>query len=176
MSMLQKRLIVKGRVQDVDYREIVKNVARSMNILGEVRNLKDGTVEILCGYRDKDQLKNFKDMIDIKNSDESKPNVDDINDYPLEKLNLGFFTIDYGNLQEELLKKMNIGVKVSKSMNTEMRSMNKEMNSMNTNISTRFDNMEEKYGTIGDGLKEIVNVIKDIFKDYEITPKKKKKN
>ena len=59
--MIKKRLIVKGRVQDVDYRETVKDTARSMNILGEVRNLRNGSVEILCECKDVQQLSEFKE-------------------------------------------------------------------------------------------------------------------
>lgn len=40
--------IVKGRVQMVMYRDFVKRGARSLGLTGWVRNLSDGTVEIVA--------------------------------------------------------------------------------------------------------------------------------
>lgn len=40
------RLIVSGRVQGVSYRKFVLEVAKTLNYVGYVRNLDDGTVEV----------------------------------------------------------------------------------------------------------------------------------
>ncbi|MBI3588418.1 acylphosphatase [Candidatus Micrarchaeota archaeon] len=41
-------LLVKGRVQAVGYRRFVKGIADELGVRGTVRNLPDGTVEIIC--------------------------------------------------------------------------------------------------------------------------------
>jgi acylphosphatase len=44
--MLAKRVIFRGRVQNVGFRYAVKDLARSFEICGWVRNLADGGVEL----------------------------------------------------------------------------------------------------------------------------------
>ena len=147
---MQKRLIVKGRVQDVDYRETVKDIARLMNVFGEVRNLKNGTVEILCGCNDKKHFEEFKDKITIKEQSHYKPFVEKIDEYP-EDINLNVFTVDYDDVQTQLLKKTIIGSKA-------MKDMVKQMNSMNENLGNKMDDMNENLGNkIESGNKDIGN-------------------
>ena len=45
--MVSRRVIVSGRVQGVGFRYTTKDVARGFDVCGCVRNLPDGTVEIL---------------------------------------------------------------------------------------------------------------------------------
>ncbi len=44
----QVRLIFEGRVQGVGFRWTTRNVATSYNVAGYVKNLPDGTVEVLA--------------------------------------------------------------------------------------------------------------------------------
>jgi len=41
-------IIIKGRVQDIGFRNLVENIARSLNLRGMVYNDVDGTVKIIC--------------------------------------------------------------------------------------------------------------------------------
>lgn len=51
--MIARKVIFKGRVQGVGFRYGTKQVARGFEIVGWVRNLKDGTVELrLMGAED----------------------------------------------------------------------------------------------------------------------------
>lgn len=45
---IKRRLIVKGNVQAVGFRALIKQIARNMRIKGSVKNLDDATVEIYC--------------------------------------------------------------------------------------------------------------------------------
>ncbi len=53
---MKKRVhvIVKGKVQGVFFRYNTMKVAQSLGIKGWVRNLRDGSVEIVCEGEDKD--------------------------------------------------------------------------------------------------------------------------
>ena len=44
----KRRIIVKGNVQAVGYRALIKQIARNNGIKGSIKNLDDGTVEIYC--------------------------------------------------------------------------------------------------------------------------------
>lgn len=48
MEPIAKRLIVRGRVQGVGFRNFVLVHARRLGVDGFVRNRKDGSVEALC--------------------------------------------------------------------------------------------------------------------------------
>ena len=45
--MTTKRVIYEGRVQGVGFRYTAKDLARGYDVLGTVRNLADGTVELV---------------------------------------------------------------------------------------------------------------------------------
>ncbi len=45
--MIAKRVIFEGRVQGVGFRYTVKDLARGFDVCGSVKNLEDGTVELL---------------------------------------------------------------------------------------------------------------------------------
>ena len=48
--MVSKRVIYEGRVQGVGFRYTCKDLARGFDVVGSVRNLEDGTVELVaCG-------------------------------------------------------------------------------------------------------------------------------
>lgn len=52
------RCIVSGRVQMVMYRDFVQRKARSLEVVGTVKNLADGTVEVVA-QGTPDQLKQY---------------------------------------------------------------------------------------------------------------------
>jgi len=166
--MTQKRLIIKGKVQDVNYRETIKSIARDMKVLGFVRNLIDNSIEILCQCNDIDHLEKFKEAILIKSKNKYEPNVEGIEEIDFGPAILGPFVIDYGDKQEEIIKKLNVGIQVTSKMNDnlgkKMNDMNdnlgKKMDSLNNNITNQFNTMEEKYGEISKNLKEINDNLK----------------
>ena len=54
MNVVRNRVIFTGRVQGVGFRHATKMQARSFRVCGYVRNLKDGTVELLIEGVDKE--------------------------------------------------------------------------------------------------------------------------
>ena len=61
------------------------------------------------------------------------------------------------NKQEELIKKLNVGIQVTSKMNDNLGG---KIDTLNDNITKRFDNMDEKYGEISKYLKEINDNLK----------------
>ncbi|MFH1257432.1 MAG: acylphosphatase [Candidatus Micrarchaeota archaeon] len=57
--------IVSGEVQGVGYRYTVYQIAKKFNITGFVRNLDDGTVEVVA-EGEEEELKQFINAISIK--------------------------------------------------------------------------------------------------------------
>lgn len=56
---IRARILVSGSVQDVGYRFRTARQARKHGILGFVRNLEDGNVEIFCQADSKEQFEVF---------------------------------------------------------------------------------------------------------------------
>lgn len=153
--MIQKRLIIKGSVQvvddDIDYREKVKFIAIDMDIPGYVRNIQDGTVEILCECKDKKQLSKFKEKITIKEQGRLKPYVEKIDEYSTEGLHLGSFRVWYEDKDLEILKATTrwVNSMISfnesiKKMNVTFKKSNDEMKSINNNIVEEDIKKEER--------------------------------
>lgn len=63
--MIAKRVIYEGRVQGVGFRYTVKDIARGFDVIGWVRNLPDGTVE-LQAMGERDELEDFLHEIRVE--------------------------------------------------------------------------------------------------------------
>jgi len=61
-QLIQLHAIFQGRVQGVFFRQHAKDYADQLNILGYVKNLKDGTVEMIA-ISDKENLEKFLKII-----------------------------------------------------------------------------------------------------------------
>ncbi|MBU3902439.1 MAG: acylphosphatase [Candidatus Thermoplasmatota archaeon] len=190
--MIRARINVKGRVQDVGYRTIVKQIARGFGIKGLVRNAENGSVEIFC-ETDRKTLEEFKKMIDIKSPPEDLfgVNAEKINAYsegdknyvnPPKKFE--YFHIDY--LDEELLKtsveRSEIGILVFKSMHKDLKSelkgfrneskqsfdsLNKNLTGFRDETKTEFQTIKTDYGKISQDLGKAVESINTIAKSIE---------
>jgi len=185
--MNRVKIIVNGRVQDVGYRTIVKQIARGFGIKGLVRNAENGSVEIFC-ETDRKTLEEFKKMIDINSPPEDLfgVNVESIDEYgegtknyvnPPEKFE--YFHIDY--LNEDLLKtsveRAEIGILAFKAMHKDLKEgqtgitdgqkamhqdMNKSFSQLNVTIGTKFESMDVKYGDISKTMREMHNDLKEM--------------
>ena len=174
--MTRVKIIVNGRVQDVGYRTIVKQIARGFGIKGLVRNTENGSVEIFC-ETDRKTLEEFKKMIDINSPPEDLfgVNVESIDEYgegtknyvnPPEKFE--YFHIDY--LNEDLLKtsveRAEIGILAFKAMHKDLKEgqndlkegqdqmLDKQDKTIEV-IGNRFDSMDTKYGDIAKTLNSV---------------------
>jgi len=163
---LRERLIVKGYVQGVGYRNIVMRVARQMNVLGVIRNLDNGDIEIFCKYKNSRHLTEFIEKISIKNDPSMmySPNVKEIERHTAAKEiddfnppnEFGFFKIDYGKVSkqpEELLLKMDTGSNIMLETATNVKNMHNDM-------TQSFNALNNKYDSIGQELKSVHNDLK----------------
>lgn len=80
--MRAKRVIYEGRVQGVGFRYAVKELARGFDVCGSVRNLPDGTVELLA-MGEADELESFLREIREESSVSANIRNHDQEDVPL---------------------------------------------------------------------------------------------
>ena len=60
--MIYARLLLSGRVQGVGCRSLVNSIARDLGVNGTVKNLPDGSVEVVCECEE-DIFKEFADRV-----------------------------------------------------------------------------------------------------------------
>lgn len=60
--MITRQVFYEGRVQGVGFRYTVKNVARGYDVIGWVKNLVDGRVELQC-MGEKEEVEGFIEAI-----------------------------------------------------------------------------------------------------------------
>jgi len=161
---MKARILVKGFVQGVAYRNFVMRNARKLNIFGEVRNLSNGDVEIFCKTKDLKHLNEFIGKINVKNPDDIySPNVEKIEKYTeskeIEKFNppkvFNVFEINYGdipNQNKEMLIKLDTGSSIMKNMHQDM--------------SNSFKRIDEKYDSFGKDLKKLTKCINKFVEHY----------
>lgn len=172
--MIERRqLIVKGDVQGVGYRMIVKDAAAKLKIMGFVQNLKDGTVKIICEGKKK-ALERFVKAVNIQ---KKRIYVDQIVSKP-GKVTREFnrFRILRGHLSEgelEIMERLDSGLELTEEMHsdlskgqTEIADTEKEaissIKTMNTEMGQCFKGLDDKYGEFGKGMEDISKDLKEM--------------
>lgn len=164
------RLLVEGDIQGTGYRVLVMRNARRMGVVGIVKNLVDGRVEIFCQCKDRPHMDEFIKKISVqKPRDIFSPNVERIQKlvgWPeIEKVGgltkeefeekLRFFKIDYGDIEEsqqEVLTKLDIGSQL--------------VSRMNVNVTTRFDSLDNAYDSFGEKIDSIHSDLKSMVEQF----------
>lgn len=62
IPMITKKVIYEGRVQGVGFRYATKDLARGFDVLGTVRNLQDGTVELIIAGDDDEVVEYLREL------------------------------------------------------------------------------------------------------------------
>jgi acylphosphatase len=199
--MAKWRLVISGRVQGAGYRALVKSIAKSLGVKGTVKNLDDGTVEVLC-EADQATFDRFKKAVNVKGDPNNTfaPLVKNVgvfkegtNGYGKKRLAKDFktFSVDYGtsrmrDAEKESLERSEIAIHVllglrsdMASMNNGMNKMNNSMTSMNNNQTTGTQKTHEKLDSIADAsikthdrLDSIDNRLGDALGRYDKIGKK----
>jgi acylphosphatase len=60
--MKTKRVIYEGRVQGVGFRYTTKDLARGFDVIGTVKNLPDGTVELIISGENEELTEFLRDL------------------------------------------------------------------------------------------------------------------
>jgi len=182
-ATVRKRLIVFGQVQDVGYRTLVKQKARKKGLVGVVRNLADGTVEIVC-EGEAGAIDGFLKDIDQKADNPSPLDIDVSNIVESPPAPAGEYTsfeVDYGKKlsfaerstkdREEITvlgtsmanQKLNgLGQKMDRlgdkmdGVGKDVREVGQKVDSMHIDMNTRFDHMADRYDMIAASLKEAI--------------------
>lgn len=164
LQKVELELIVLGDVQGVGYRQYVAGIGRKLNLMGYVKNLKNGTVQIRCRGYEK-AINEFKEIISRKNPPEAPLiYVEEIKEKPLVEgtIKQKFFEEIYGKLNAEMSQGNTTGMNY--------------LNLFRTDTIKSFEHMDEKYDAISKGMLGVVTVIEERNITFESRIEKTEKN
>ncbi len=155
------KIIVKGYVQRVGYREEVERIARELGITGYAKNLEDKelTVEIIAQHKDDDILKQFADKIKIKHYPievrEIKTEVIDT------KEDHAIFTVIHGPLEKEFGERMVEARrsldKIENKLDNGFSDLGNEVKEMRGELGSEIKGMRQELGTEMKGVRQDLN-------------------
>lgn len=160
--MIRAEILVHGQVQRAGYKDFIDEVAFNLNINGNVRNLEDGTVQIIC-EGEEDKIKELLEKINI-------------NQYPIrvKRIDVEYKTITGEFDTFEIIREEDLTKATYERMDSAARYM-REMNlNLGNKIDAGFNKMDEnfksldtKYKLISEGMFAIVNELKETNKMLE---------
>jgi acylphosphatase len=175
---------VHGEVQRAGYRYIVQDTARKFNVKGYVQNMPDGTVKIIA-EAPKKTIEKFIKTLQIREPPIHVDRIETKHTNPTSEFE--FFSIKYGDLNEEMGEGFGTGLKYVnlsraetrqgfqnlssqmgrgvESVGTEMRqgfgSLKNEIGGMRQDMNNNFQDMSKKYDAISNNLGQAVKIIQD---------------
>ena len=155
--MKQARIIVSGHVQDVGFRASVEENARECDLVGYVKNLTDGTVEIVCEGR-AEYIKKLLSRIEVINAHATVKNVRTRFGKAAGKF--GQFAIEYEDMAVETFKVLKLGTKHAMQTSSTLGRIETRLESMDgklDSINGKLDSMDNKLGSINGKLDSINN-------------------
>jgi acylphosphatase len=163
--IVRAKFIVSGRVQGATYRDKVEElVFRNFRkrITGEIRNLKDGTVRIIC-EGEKTAVERFHKAIRI---DRWPIVVEDIHlEYSMPSGRFkGFKVIGRKATNEDILERLDLGMAYMSDMKGGIDLTTNSIKTMNGDMRSCFIGLDDKYGEFGQTLKGMAADIRVIRK------------
>jgi acylphosphatase len=138
-------VIIYGRVQKAGFRDFIDEIAFNLNLNGYVKNLKDGTVQVIC-EGEESSIKKLLEKINIKQ-------------YPIrvEKIDIGYSKPTGEFTTFEVIREEDLTTATYERMDTAARYMRE----MNSNLGQKIDGLGEQLGSKIDGLGDKIDGVGD---------------
>ena len=142
------KIIVKGEVQRVGYRDAVEKIARKLDINGFVENLKPYDVRIVC-EGEEGNIKRFIGALKI-DGDPLISVSDIVVEYEKPTGEFTYFEIKRGSTDEETAERLDIAA-------LHLKNLTSVVSMMNTNLGGKIDDLGEHVGGKIDNLGDKVD-------------------
>ena len=171
---MRVRLLIKGTVQGVGFRALVKQLGRNLGLKGTIRNLSDGSVEVYCEGTER-LIGNFRKKLEYR-GDPDKPfslNVESITLHPEGDAEYTSppekwepIDVDYGEalstFEREMLERTEIGSLLLMETSSGTRRVGEKVESVGGEVrelreaATRgFEDLDKKYHVIAQNLERL---------------------
>ena len=169
-------IIIHGRVQKAGYKDFIDEIAFNLNIDGKVKNLDNGTVQVVCEGKENDIKELIKKIKIIQ--------------YPIrvEKIDINMTSIEEGEKEFssfEIVREEDLTLAIYERMDSAARYI-REMNSnlggkidnlgiclsgkiddLRTETTKNFNEMDKKYKLISDGMFALAKKIDERMERLE---------
>ncbi|MDF1532801.1 MAG: acylphosphatase [ANME-2 cluster archaeon] len=141
-------IIIHGRIQKAGYRDFIDEAAFNLDLTGQVKNLDDGTVQVIC-EGEKDAIQKLLGMVNISQ-------------YPIrvEKIDVRYSEPAGDFKIFEIIRDEDLTTATYERMDTAVRYMRE----MNTNLGQKIDGVSDKIDGVGvkiDGVGDKIDGVSD---------------
>jgi len=168
--MKRAEIIIKGDVQSVGYRDVVKKISRKSNIKGYVENLKQDDVKIVA-EGEEENLNAFIGAVNIK---KYPVNVESVEvNYKEATGEFEYFEIKRGDPQDELGERMDLAGTMLYEINNNTKMMLEKQDKMlekQDKMLEKQDKMLEKQDKMLEKQDTTVSILRDIRRDTAYIP------
>ncbi len=176
-EMKRAEIIIKGDVQSVGYRDVVKKISRKSNIKGYVENLKQDDVKIVA-EGEEENLNAFIGAVNIK---KYPVNVESVEvNYKEATGEFEYFEIKRGDPQDELGERMDLAGTMLYEINNNTKMMLEKQDKMlekqdkmlekQDKMLEKQDKMLEKQDKMLEKQDTTVSILRDIRRDTAYIP------
>jgi acylphosphatase/uncharacterized protein YoxC len=172
---MRVRLLVKGTVQGVGFRALVKQLGRNLGLKGTIRNLSDGSVEVYCEGTER-LIRDFRKKMEYR-GDPDRPfslNVESITLHPEGDAEYANppekwepIDVDYGDalstFEREMLERTEIGSFLLLETSWGTRRVGKNVESVGKNV----ESVGEKVESVGDKVESVGDKVESVGEKVE---------
>lgn len=164
---MRVRLLVKGTVQGVGFRALVKQLGRNLGLKGTIRNLSDGSVEVYCEGTER-LIRDFRKKLEYRGDPDSpfSLNVESITLHPEGDMEYASppekwepIDVDYGDalstFEREMLERTEIGSLLLMETSSGTRQVGGEVKELRRAATRGFEDLDKKYHVIAQNLERL---------------------
>ncbi len=140
-------IIVYGRVQKAGFRDFIDEIAFHFNLNGYVKNLNDGTVQIIC-EGEENSIKELLEKINISQYPIRVENIDVVYKKPTGEYRT-FEVIREEDLTTATYERMDAAVRYIREMNSDL---SQKIDGLGNNLGDKIDGLGDNLGDKIDGL------------------------
>jgi acylphosphatase len=161
---IHAEIIVYGRVQKAGFRDFIDEIAFHFNLNGYVKNLNDGTVQIIC-EGEENSIKELLEKINISQYPIRVENIDVVYKKPTGEYRT-FEVIREEDLTTATYERMDAAVRYIREMNSDI---SQKIDGLGNNLGDKIDglgnNLGDKIDGLGDNLSGKIDGLGDNLGD-----------
>ena len=163
--MIRAKIVISGDVQGAGYRGIIIRTGRKLGLVGNVENIPDGTVKVVC-EGEKEKIEELIKSIKIRDEIVDVENIDVRFEDASGEFDGKGFDVNASEKISDLYREMFHGYITSeKYFRVGFKKQDKTLDAlkgMHSDINKRFDKTDEKYGDMSKTMKDVHQDLKEM--------------
>ena len=155
--MIRVRIISKGEVQKVGYRDYIEKIARELNLTGYVENLRGGDVQTVC-EGEEIVIEKFVKLLKIEKGFIKVKSVDIIEKSQATG-EFEYFEIKRGKPEDEIGERLDMAVLYLDATKNELK---EEMNKGFSEVKHAVSEVKDAVSEVKDAVSEVKDAVSDV--------------